>query len=408
MTWHIPTNNLIVTLGVAKFEDPISRFIVGALQDGDVRIRRMFIEQLRLSVPQLPGEKSPWTCGTQITMPDGRADIVIAWRSLEGLGQLVVIEHKLHAGEHASQTEVYARPESQTHLQATAGAKLAVDGVVPRDWLPTKFAYLTLFDDQPTSDHFAPCARRHGELLSWYEHVAAADLPSSILASDWAALVGTFESRSKDAHKFPFARGMASDEDDPLDARYAIFHRFTGEVSRTANLQWWGCYRDSPQGRSWYGSHFARSGWHPGENRLEERGDWENRFVPSRDYWVHMQIHWDEMNFDATAPSLTLTLNFETLPYLTQASFARIVIDENVAEAYRIRRRRFSADPTLRSALGALGWSFSGHWVKVASRDLEFGADAMWEDVVGVTAAALKEAAAPVTEAVQRLGLDVR
>ena len=149
-------------------------------------------------------------------------------------------------------------------------------------------------------------------------------------------------------------------DDDGLDGGYLYFRTFLSQLILPTGLEIEGFFRDSRQGRRYYGAVFSKESWHP-EEMIESDGKWI--LDPDRVFNIHFEPQFNVLN-----RLFTIFLHYEVNPYET-AAWASNNIPNAQYNAYLKRRSRFTE---LLAKTGMKGWVFVGGTNQIAKVKLDF------------------------------------
>lgn len=271
----------------------------------------------------------------------GVPDFIITDRSDAGdRCYILVVEHKLKAGEGYAQTERYASDVARSSY----ASKFACEGAV----IDYDFAYLTLFPTTAGSGAFEPVS--HNALAQALRSASVEDARLSGLLADWLDLVEAFYACESLDEEREVASQLAAES--ALDGGYLAFRSFVDSIPWPGALEVTDRFRSSNQGRHYYGAIISKSDWEPEAMDVETA---ENAFDPFKHFSVHF-----EPKYDALDATLSVALHYETNPYLPRKKLARFVTPELLIMH---DGRKLSLQAQLQESFrGSAGWEGSAKW----------------------------------------------
>lgn len=333
-------------LGVLEREISISRLVGAALERSPVALDIL---------TGRPGRREDLEVHTEraFALPSGRsrrADLLATWWQ-DGGPHVLVVEHKLFAGEGVDQSVDYAAARD---LFACWAQDRFRDR--PAKAAQVSIVMLTLLGDPPRGE-----AVRHVRHIDLAPPLAAiaGDEAGARLAREWAGLVRDHAATSALDANMLLAEAFPAREGPGLDPRYGRFQNLARLVERIGcgQLELHGTYRSGRSGRSWYGAHFALAGTAPPWDRAAKVP-----LNPATDWWLHFQLRLEA----SSDSSLTLGAFCETLPYVPKGIFNAEAGDATKRSTYRAARkslqegfRRIADRPDSR-------WRVRGDWCQIA------------------------------------------
>lgn len=340
-------DNIFKVLGVQSREDCVSNALAYGFNQS-VEFRNNF---LKFICDKKPEAYTQCTAYTRVSTGDsGIPDLVLVCES-QDKAALIIIENKLRADEGADQTERYATEESINALRR----RLCPD--VERKNVTASFIFLTLFPDQtPSSSIFT--TKRHSDLCSIYKNERVINNLADQLISDWLSLINAFYSKSNIHSDDRICEKLQ--DNDGLDGGYLYFRMFLSELALANGLEIEDFFRDSRQGRRYYGAVFSKATWHPGAI-VKSDGTWT--LEPDEAFNIHFEPQFNVLN-----GILSIFLHYEVNPYET-ATWVNGHIPSEQYDAYLKRRNRFTEQLT-KTAIK--GWAFGGGTNQIAKVQLDF------------------------------------
>lgn len=256
------------------------------------------------------------------TASSGVPNLVIKCTNNETV-DVVIIENKLKAEEGDDQTERYAGSACIEDIKK----RLNLDDKTVN---PT-YIFLTLFPDQlPESDSFRQVTyAKLKEALG--KSTFAENAIVNKLTSDLCELLEQF---------YNYATTSPTDKaldklqaENSLDASYLYFKAVMDQLKLPARLEFEFTFRDSRQGRRYYGAVLSKEEWHPAE--MTEAGDGKWSLNPERCFNIHI-----EPQFNVLSGVLNLFLHYEINPYETEAWAVKNILEADY-QAYSDRRNKF-------------------------------------------------------------------
>lgn len=313
-----PTN-LLTILGVQTKENVISNLLAYCF-DNCESFRTAFLDsvcKIETSDPSLA-----WKAHTQVsTGKTGIPDLVLLGRK-PGVSELVVVENKLKAEEGKDQTERYSSPKAIGRLKS----KFRLNG----DEVRAHFVFLTLFPDQKPSAKDRYVSSTYQDLAGAAKSLSCTDSLVNQLLSDWMSLLTPFYDRTRISERDIVNERLA----DPsgLDGGYLYFKEMINHLALPAALRAEKFFRDSKQGRRYYGAIISKLAWHPAPMK---ETDGEYHLDARRNFNVHFEPQYDVLN-----GNFSLFIHYEVFRYLTEEK-AKARIRQRDYDAYLQRRDRF-------------------------------------------------------------------
>lgn len=340
-------DNIFRILGIQSREDCVSNALAYAFNQS-VDFQCNFLKAI------CDREPNPFTkcrAFTRVSIGDsGVPDIVLLCES-GNQAEFVIIENKIRAEEGVDQTERYAAEESVDALHR----RFCPDK--ERENIRASFIFLTLFPDQtPRSKKFI--TKSHSDLAGIRKDEIAITNVADKLFSDWLTLVNSFYAKSTIQPGDKICENLQ--DDDGLDGGYLYFRTFLSHLFLPEHLGLEGFFRDSRQGRRYYGAIFSKERWHPGElTRIN--GTWS--LDPNKVFNIHF-----EPQFNVLTGIFSIYLHYEINPYET-ASWVQTHIPTEQFDDYSRRRYRFAE---LLAETGIKEWIFGGGTNQIAKVQLNF------------------------------------
>jgi len=335
-------DNIFLVLGVQSREDCVSNAIAYAFNNSEY-FRRGF---LRYICEKDPSVYTNCHAHTRVsTGASGIPDVVLVCECQEG-ADLIVIENKLKAEEGEDQTKKYASPESIQNL----GRRLA-----PARKIQPYFVFLTLFPDQTPAAGDIYLVKRHYELVTLAEHSESRASLADKLISDWCMLVSKFWEKN-DVGLDDIVSAKLEDAKG-LEGGYLYFRSALSKIDLPQDLKI-EFYRDSRQGRRYYGAIISKAAWHPSE-MIKEGDTW--KLDSRQNIHVHFEPHYDALN-----KIFALRIDYEVNPYRPKKWF-----ESNISRPEQIKyldRRRSFIDKL--KSRNVSGWIFSESWNQIAKAKL--------------------------------------
>ena len=340
-------DNIFKVLGIQSREDCISNALAYAFNES-IDFRNGF---LRTVCSKNPETFTECTAYSRVSIRDsGIPDLVFVCKSGDEV-ELIIIENKIKAEEGDDQTERYAVERSVDTLRQ----KLCP--FVEREKVKASFIFLTLFPDQrPCSKKFI--TKTHSALAAIYSGEIVVSNLADQLISDWLTLVKSFYSKSRIHPEDKICEKLQ--DDDGLDGGHLYFRQILSQLTLPEGLQIEGFFRDSRQGRRYYGTVFSKNLWHPGK-LTESNGKWS--LEPDRVFNIHFEPQFSVLN-----GMFSIFLHYEINPYET-AAWARKHIPSEQYDKYLKRRSRFVA---ALSEANAKDWTFGGGTNQIAKVRMDF------------------------------------
>ena len=337
-------DNVFLVLGVQTREDCISNALAYAFNQSE-QFRNFFLLNICDKDAHLYHG-----CYARTRVSAGAAaipDIVLVCETKIG-ADLIIIENKLKAEEGGDQTERYASSDS---IQALHNRLCPHASVVN-----PSFIFLTLFPDQvPLSSKFK--IKRHLDLLGALP-ASDQDLTlASRLIHDWLQLVSRFYTRQEVNLDDRVSEKLQDDEG--LDGGYLYFEKAIAMLDLPAHLELEDCWRDSRQGRRYYGVKFSKSAWRPAE-MIDMDSSWN---LPPNAFSIHFEPQYNVLN-----GIFNVFLHYEVNPYEPEA-WVRKNIPESQYNAYVSQRNKFIEKL---QGMGLEGWVFGGGSNQIAKMSLDF------------------------------------
>jgi len=341
------SDNIFNILGIQSREDCVSNALAYGFNQS-VEFRNNFLKYI---CDRKSEAYTQCTAYTRVsTGVSGIPDLVLVCESAHK-AELIIIENKLRADEGADQTERYATEESINALHQ----RLCPD--VERENVTASLIFLSLFPDQtPSSSIFT--TKRHSDLCAIYKNEMVIKNLADQLISDWLSLISAFYSKSSIHSDDRICEKLK--DNDGLDGGYLYFRTFLSELTLPNGLEIEAFFRDSRQGRCYYGAVFSKDTWHP-EETVESDGTWT--LDPDKVFNIHFEPQFNVLN-----GILSIFLHYEVNPYET-AAWVNDHIPNEQYNAYLARRSKFSE---LLSETGIRGWVFGGGSNQIAKVQLDF------------------------------------
>jgi hypothetical protein len=307
--------NLFEALGVTAREDVISNMLAYCYNASAV-FRRSFLRALDVTPDSPPG-----VAYTRVLSGDaGVPDIVLA-ESVGTSRAVIIIEHKLGAGEGDDQTVRYSSPECLAQL----AARLSLNA----EALP-HYRFLTLFpDESPKSAAFISVS--HQALLQQEWPFPMEDTSwVPVFTRSWLDVLARFY----EAGRLELDQNLLNRlrQKDPLEGSFLAFRSFMQAIPRPSGLDYFGSWRSSQAGRRYYLAQFGKREWQPGE--MDRSGPtW--RLDPATCFNIHV-----EPQFNVFTGALSVFLHYEMNPYLPKKE-ARSRLQPDDYRAYETRRGQF-------------------------------------------------------------------
>lgn len=338
-------DNILKVLGVQSREDSISNTLAYGITKS-TEIQDFFLS----NICNVNTKYNTCKAYTRVSTGDtGIPDLVIVCDASD-TAELIVIENKLKAEEGMDQTEKYASDDSIKTLHQKLCPHL------PKENVNVKFIFITLFPDQrPSSSKFV--TKKHGELLPLKEKLSVDKLPEQLL-KDWFELVDSFYKNSIVDEKDILYEKLQ--DHDGLDGGYLYFRTFLSSLELPNGILNEGFFRDSRQGRRYYGAIFSKDSWHPAEMK-ENNGYWS--IDPDKVFNIHFEPQFDVLN-----GIFNIYLHYEINPYQT-ASWAKENLPREQYAKYKDKREKFAKE--LKSE-GLPKWVFGGGSNQIAKVQLDF------------------------------------
>jgi hypothetical protein len=371
------SDNLFRVLGIQSREDCVSNAIAYGINNCK-KFRQSF---LKVICEKLADDYSAVVAQTRVSIPGhGTPDLALVC-SNPMVTDLIVIENKLGADEGEDQTARYPSDGFRELLRS----RLCPDNVSPR-WT---LIFLTLFPDQkPESQEFT---HRTYELLAGSAaDFAHPDSLAEMLIRDWLMLLDHFY-RKRAVEPGDDILEKLGDEDE-MGAGYMYFREALRRLQLPTPLEIENFFRDSAQGRRYYGAKISKESWHPAEMVQENGGLW--KFDPIQNFDIHF-----EPQFDALNGLLKLYLHYEVNPYQPEA-WVRQHLASDQYEAYKLQRTRFFDRLRERAPPG---WNLNNRYNQIARADLDFEGKTFSAAKARVETM-LKEMSAAIDEGLKEIG----
>jgi len=313
-------NNIFKVLGVQSREDSVSNAIAYAINQSD-KFRNGFLSHI---CDKNSRDYDSCLAYTRVsTGESGIPDLVIICKSQNG-AELIIIENKLKADEGDDQTDRYAKEESINAL---------IDRLCPdyqRESVNASFIFLTLFPDQePSSKKFV--VKRHSDLSTININKKEINSLAVQLISDWISLTKDFYSKSETNPEDIICKKLQND--NGMDGGYLYFRTFLGQLSLPSKLEVEDFFRDSRQGRRYYGAIFSKDSWHPRE-MVEDGEQW--KLDVDQVFNIHL-----EPQFNVLSGIFSIFLHYEVNPYEPE-SWVNQNISKEQYNGYLARRQKFT------------------------------------------------------------------
>lgn len=311
-------SNILEILGVQNKEDVISNLLRYCINSSRDFASAFLTSVCGKDIKNYTGVEA----FTRFTTSAGVPDIIVNCTAREAV-DIFIIENKIKAEEGEDQTERYASIECLEDIKKRLN--LHDKTVTP------SYIFLTLFPDQePRSNAF--------KKITYLELQKA--LKSSIvdvgplvhqLAGDLAMLLEKFYSYENTSPDDDILEKLRAE--DGLDASYLYFKSIIYQLKLPADLEVEGTFKDSRQGRRYYGALISKEAWHPAE--LNELANAKWSLNPTKCFNIHI-----EPQFNVLSGIMNIFLHYEINPYETEA-WAMENIKENEYQEYLARRGNF-------------------------------------------------------------------
>jgi hypothetical protein len=261
---------------------------------------------------------------------------------------LIIIENKIKAEEGYDQTKNYASPACTQALHNRFCPHTST--------ITPSFIFLTLFPDQkPESDNFK--IKKHQDLLGALTFFKNPSTLASRLIHDWLQLLSRFYTKEEVRLDDNFYEKLHDDEG--LDGRYLYFQKALSQLSFPAHLESGDPWKDSRQGRRYFGVQFSKPSWCPA--KIEEvAGSWN---LPTNAFSIHFEPQYNVLN-----GILNVFLHYEVDEYEPEA-WVKKNIPENQYNVYLSHRNKFVEKL---KEIGLEGWIFGGGSNQIAKISLDF------------------------------------
>lgn len=342
------SDNIFKVLGIQSREDSVSNAIAYAINQSD-EFRQVFLQHIcDKKVGNYYNSCRAYT--RVLTGAYGIPDIVIVCKSKTS-ADLIIIENKLKADEGDDQTDNYATEESIEGL---------IERLCPefsRKNVNASFIFLTLFPDQwPASRKFV--VKRHSDLAVTYRAKKGINSLADHLISDWVGLTKSFYAKSQAKAGDLICQKLQ--DDDGMDGGYLYFRTFLSQLNLPNSIKIENFFRDSRQGRRYYGAVFSKENWHPKE-MIENCRKWT--LDEDRVFNVHLEPQFNVLN-----GIFSIFLHYEVNPYEPE-SWVLKNIPKKQYEGYLARRQKFT-DALQNRKLKE--WIFGGGCNQIAKVQLNF------------------------------------
>jgi hypothetical protein len=315
MTHMNACDNVLEELDLATREDVITDLLAYCLRRS-AELRFAFFDNLGLAVPADP------KFTTRPLVPTaGIPDLVAHWTS--PLPGLLVLEHKLSADEGPGQTQSYAS-------EACRNGLIKKFLTPSQDPVNVHYVILALFADvEPSSARFRKCT--HQELCKAFRPLVARQ-PGLIppLLGAWIELVDRFHGHAVLADDDLVADALR--REDPLEGAFLYFRSLLASLILPAGFALESTFRNSQQGRRYYGAQISKPDWHPSKWK-ETNGIYD--LDPNTCFHIHF-----EPQYNVLTGTLSLYLHYEINPYRPSA-WAKSNFPKDLLLGYEERRCRF-------------------------------------------------------------------
>lgn len=364
--------NIFEVLGVASREDVNTNMLVFAFNNS-ARFQKHLLNKID---PTLNNPETLWRAYPRVALAGiGVPDIVMVGKQ-ESVGYLVLIENKLTADEGEEQTSRYA---SKDCIDALAGRFLPNISDIRQN-----FIFLTLFPDISAGNNsFKPLT--HRELFDDFPLDNNDKLHEHLIA-DWKAIITPFYARDKfDAQANVF---MMLQDTGGLDAGYLYFREIMQQINLPNGLWIEDCWRDSREGRKYYGARFSKEEWQTSELYVQNN-KWQFDGI---NHDIHIEPQYNVLN-----GRLSIFLHYETCPYKPE-KWARENICQEDLNRYLEHRNSFV---DLLKNKNVAKWEIGGGWNQIGKLTADFS-ELMSQQAMDV----LVDAFSAISEAVDQVNVE--
>lgn len=259
---------------------------------------------------------------TRLSTSAGVPDIIVNCATKD-MTDIVIIENKIKADEGEDQTERYASQECLENIKERLNLHNKI--------VNPNYIFLTLFPDQePSSDAFKKVT--YLDLLNALKsHTSAAEPVVRQLTGDLTMLLEKFYNYENTSPEDDILKKLRVE--DGLDASYLYFKSIIYQLNLPVGLEVEETFKDSRQGRRYYGALISKEAWHP--EKLKELANGKRSLNPTKCFNIHI-----EPQFNVLSGILNVFLHYEIYPYETEA-WAIENITESEYQAYVVRRNNF-------------------------------------------------------------------
>ena len=339
--------NIFTILGIQSREDCVSNALAYAFNQS-IDFQSDFLKSI---CDKKSDSFTKCKAFTRVSIGDSGIPELVLMCESGNRAEFILIENKIRAEEGMDQTERYAAEGTVNVLHQRFCPE------TERENVSASFIFLTLFPDQtPHSKKFL--TKSHSDLIAIREDETTITNVADKLISDWFALVKRFYAKSIIYPDDKICEKLQND--DGLDGGYLYFRTFLSQLILPESLGIEDLFRDSRQGRRYYGAVFSKDGWHPGEvTQVNDTWSLDSNKV--------FNIHF-EPQFNVLTGGFNIYLHYEINPYET-AAWAKKHIPAEQYNKYLIRRSRFVE---LLAETGTKEWIFGGGTNQVAKVQLDF------------------------------------
>ena len=310
------TRNVLSILGIAQNEDAVTNLLANLIEDVAAFRVAFLREFLGIDEFELDRPKVRKKIGKS-----GIPDLILC--ASDG-SRAVVLENKLKADEGFKQTEKYASKVGRDELREILG--LTTEAI--------EFFYLSLLDHQAPRDPAFKVLKYERLIPLLVSASTSAGKPHSRLMADFASILESFYDRRNLDWEARFNDALTEDhESDPLDGSFFAFRCLFEEISHDYDLEFKEAWIGNDRGRPTYGCQLSKIEW------CRQEAPSPTEFEPREHFYVHF-----EPKFHRITRTLDVPIHFETMPYMTKATF------ENSVSAARVQAWRELAGD-FRSAL---------------------------------------------------------
>ncbi|MFW5981161.1 MAG: PD-(D/E)XK nuclease family protein [bacterium] len=279
-------DNIFKILNVADKEDVISNMLVFSLNN-HTSFREFFMRKI---TNKYDNNCSNFKAYTRTSIQGvGVPDIVINYQ-LNGKQFQIIVENKLKAKEGEDQTVKYS-------------SKQLINGLKRRfnfERVETEYIFLTLFPNQePVNKEFNKLTYK--DLLDYnYNDKTVIDK----LLSDFFKILNDFYECSVINFDDDVYKKLTSVPE--LDGGFLYFQSLIKILNLNNSLDIENFFRDSKNGRNYYGVRISKPNWHPSKLDIKE----PENFLPNEHYNIHFEPQYNVLSGD-----FTIYLHYETNPY---------------------------------------------------------------------------------------------